>query len=315
MLFHFSTAVILVPTRELAIQHYKHIQTLTPNDSIAVGVAYGGVPRDDQVDILKKGCDILVATPGHLLDFLQRKTIYLDQLRILVLDEADILLSCGERVDRKPVTCIGRQVASILHGTQHDWDITQQPSVIRVFISATLLDSANRSHIHTCDKPASLILLALCQTKPMLLDLNGRKSLATRFATLIELLNTKIPKKTIVFTATRAEADALHLELSSHADLAKAIVVKSQGGMAQQDREEAFTQFHDTNRSAIIVSPGTMARGINITRFVRIIHYQLSQTNPYLEWCTRNGRTARAGYDGEVITLYMIHIIPKTARS
>jgi len=270
------TGLALVPTRELAIQVCKELEPLALKRGLRVKAIYGGAPIEKQIEALKKGVDFVVATPGRLIDLLEREDISVTSVEKIVIDEADRMADMG----------FMPQVEWILRQVELDHQ--------------TLLFSA------TLDGMVSG-LISRYQHEPAMHEVESREvtvaEMQHRFIAVHEMDQVKVAaaiinssNKTIVFTKTRWGADKLASKLLQENVTAAAI----HGDLRQSQREKALKDF-TKGKIRTLVATDVAARGIHVDDVEAVIHYDPpSDAKTYLH---RSGRTARAGESGVVVSL------------
>ena len=270
------TGLALVPTRELAIQVCKELEPLALKRDLMVRAIYGGSPIEKQIEALKKGVDFVVATPGRLIDLLERGDISVTSVEKIVIDEADRMADMG----------FMPQVEWILRQVEADHQ--------------TLLFSA------TLDGMVSG-LISRYQDDPAMHEVESREvtvsEMQHRFIAVHEMDQVKVAaaiinssNKTIVFTKTRWGADKLASKLLKENVDAAAI----HGDLRQSQREKALKDF-TKGKIRSLVATDVAARGIHVDDVEAVIHYDpASDAKTYLH---RSGRTARAGGSGVVVSL------------
>jgi ATP-dependent RNA helicase RhlE len=269
--------MILAPTRELVIQISEQDKKLTRHTSLRVAAVYGGAKMGEQINALRRGVDIVIATPGRLLDHLRRRNVDLGQVSILVLDEADRMLDMGFLPDMKQII---RQIP------------TQRQ---------TLLFSATMS-------PAVLNLAAQFQHNPLHIELNRSMPPATlrqalypvpkhlKTQLLMALFRQVDVNNMLVFTATKQEADIVTRQLRQ-ANISVACI---HGDFKQHERLAALEGFR-AGRYRVLVATNVAARGLDVEGISHVINYDVpDQSEDYIH---RIGRTARAEAEGDAISL------------
>jgi len=270
------TGLALVPTRELAVQVCKELEPLALKRGLRVRAIYGGSPIEKQIEALKKGIDFVVATPGRLIDLLERGDISVSSVQKIVIDEADRMADMG----------FMPQVEWILRQVELDHQ--------------TLLFSA------TLDGMVSG-LISRYQQEPAMHEVESREvtvaEMQHRFIAVHEMDQVKVAaaiinssNKTIIFTKTRWGADKLASKLLQENVTAAAI----HGDLRQSQREKALKDF-TKGKIRTLVATDVAARGIHVDDVEAVIHYDPpSDAKTYLH---RSGRTARAGESGVVVSL------------
>ena len=275
---HRPTGLVLVPTRELANQVSEVIAPLAKVMGRSVQTVYGGVGFDPQREALRKGVDILVATPGRLIDLIEHKDVLLDKIEVLVLDEADRMLDMG----------FSPQVQKILYR------ITA-PHQTMLF-SATLDGAIRRIVDRYLNDPVSHEV----ESAEVTVD-----EMEHRFFYVHQLDKIKVAaaicrgvERALVFTNTKRAADKVAQQLEHEGIKAMAI----HGDLRQPARERALAQF-STGKVPVLVATDVAARGLHIDGVDVVIHYDpTDDSNSYLH---RSGRTARAGLTGVAVTLML----------
>jgi ATP-dependent RNA helicase DeaD len=276
-----ARAMILVPTRELAMQVAEATHKYAKGSNLNVVPLYGGAPMDQQIRALRRGADIVVATPGRALDHIRRKTLDLSTLQILVLDEADEMLDMGFAEDLEAIineTPEARQTALFA--------ATMAPRIAA--IASRHLRHPSRVTIER-EKRAQGKLPRIRQTAYIV-------SRDQKTAALGRVLEFEDPKSAIVFCRTRIEVDQLTDTLNAHGYGAKAL----HGGMEQRDRDRVMQLFRK-EKADILVATDVAARGLDIDHISHVINYDVP--NAPETYVHRIGRTGRIGREGVAITL------------
>jgi ATP-dependent RNA helicase RhlE len=272
-----TRVLILTPTRELCIQVEQSFQRYARHAPVAVASVYGGVPLEPQETSLRRGVDVVVATPGRLIDHLERQNVVFDDLEVLVLDEADRMLDMGFAPQ------INRIVADIPRYRQ------------------TLLFSATMP-------PEVEALARKYLRKPLLVQVGRRSSAAStvkhfvypvprdrKSALLAALLQREVMDSVLVFTRTKHGADRVvrHLEredidaMAMHAD------------KSQIQRAHALAEFK-SGRVRVLVATDIAQRGLDISGITHVINYDVPQQAE--DYVHRIGRTGRAANEGDAFT-------------
>ncbi len=270
-------ALILAPTRELAIQISDAIKTYGRHMHIRQAVIMGGVGQRPQVDALKRGVDILIATPGRLLDLVNQRHVDLRHTEFLILDEADRMLDMGFINDvRKIVTMLPDERQTLLFSATMPREVEKLAREIlfeprRIEIAAkTVAVEAIDQRVHHLDA--------------------GRKA-----AMLSELLATPGFDRVIVFTRTKHGADKVVRNLARGGVIAEAL----HGNKSQGARQRALSNFRE-GRARVLVATDIASRGIDVDDVTHVINYELP--NIPESYVHRIGRTARAGAEGIAIS-------------
>ncbi|WP_321930239.1 DEAD/DEAH box helicase [Paraburkholderia guartelaensis] len=274
-------ALILTPTRELAAQVEESVRAYGKYLKLKSTVMFGGVGINPQIDALRRGVDIVVATPGRLLDHMQQKTIDLSQLEILVLDEADRMLDMGFIHDIK------RVLAKL------------PPKRQNLLFSATFADEIKALADSLLDSPA-LIEVARRNTtaetvaqKIYPVDRDRKRDLLTH------LIRQHNWFQVLVFTRTKHGANRLAEQLTKDGISALAI----HGNKSQSARTRALSEFKDGTLQ-VLVATDIAARGIDIDQLPHVVNYDLP--NVPEDYVHRIGRTGRAGATGEAVSLVCV---------
>ncbi len=274
-------ALVLTPTRELAAQVEQNIENYSKYLPITSAVVFGGVGINPQKAKLKKGVDILVATPGRLLDLVGQKSVDLSSVEFLVLDEADRMLDMGFIHDIKKILAIvPKKKQSLLFSATFSTTIKKLAD--ELLYTPTLIEVAKRNTSAQTIK----------QTIHFVDDSRKR-----------ELLSHLIKKgdwhQVLVFTRTKHGANKLTKQLEIDGISAAAI----HGNKSQGARTKALADFKD-NTIQVLVATDIAARGIDIDQLPHVINYELP--NVPEDYVHRIGRTGRAGNEGEAISLVCI---------
>jgi ATP-dependent RNA helicase RhlE len=270
-------ALILTPTRELAVQIEQSFKTYGRHLGLRHAVVFGGVGQQPQAQALARGLDILVATPGRLLDLMGQNLCRLDKLEVFVLDEADRMLDMGFIHDvRRIIKTLPAQRQTLLFSAT-------MPSDIANLASSILRDPA-RVEV----TPAASTVERIDQW--VLFVEKGDKR-----ALLGEVLKDDSIKRALVFTRTKHGANRLAEQLERMGVLADAI----HGNKSQTARQRALADF-TAGKLRILVATDIAARGIDIDDITHVINYELP--NVPESYVHRIGRTARAGADGVALS-------------
>jgi ATP-dependent RNA helicase RhlE len=266
-------ALVLAPTRELALQIEESFRTYGANLKIRTAVVFGGVGQGNQVKALSDGVDVLVATPGRLLDLLNQRKVRLDKVRILVLDEADRMLDMGFSRDVLKIvdeTPLERQ--SLLFSAT-------MPKAIKKLGEEILLDPVFvevSPEVVTVDKVEQHVF---------------HVPSAAKRALLLHLLNDPAMSRVIVFTRTKHGAN----KVADHLERAGLPAAAIHGNKSQNARQRALEDFR-TGTSRILVATDIAARGIDVDDISHVVNFELPvDAESYVH---RIGRTARAGRSG-----------------
>jgi ATP-dependent RNA helicase RhlE len=271
-------ALILTPTRELAVQIADNLALYGRYLPLRHALAFGGVGEMPQIRNLAAGVDILVATPGRLLDFLEQRHVSLERVEMFVLDEADRMLDMGF------APAVKRVLAKLPAKRQSVLFSATMPSEIRS-LAATFL----RGPLHVEVTPVSSTAERIDQ-RVCLVDRNSKHRL------LVHLLKNHSSGLALVFTRTKHGADRLAKHLSRDGLPADAI----HGNKSQNARQRALEDFR-TGALRVLVATDIAARGIDVKGITLVVNYDVP--NEPESYVHRIGRTARAGADGVAISL------------
>ncbi|HET9023535.1 MAG TPA: DEAD/DEAH box helicase [Burkholderiaceae bacterium] len=275
---HPVRALILTPTRELAAQVEESVRDYGKYKKSTVAVVFGGVSINNQISALRRGVDIVVATPGRLLDHAGQKTIDLSQVEILVLDEADRMLDMGFLPDMKRVfALLPKQRQTLLFSATFSDEIRtlagsllRDPAMVQVAVRNSTVEAVSQ--------------------KVILVD-RGRKS-----ELLAHLVKDNQWYQVLVFTRTKHGANRLAEYLNKHGVTALAI----HGNKSQNARTSALAQFESGELQALVATD-IAARGLDIEQLPHVVNFDLPHVPE--DYVHRIGRTGRAGATGEAISL------------
>jgi len=278
---HPVRALVLTPTRELAVQVAESVKTYGARVPLRSAVVYGGVPLDPQIKELRAGVEILVATPGRLLDLVGQRAANLGQVEILVLDEADRMLDMGFMPDIRRILdlLVGRKQTLLFSATFSDdikrlaGSILNDPETIEVARHGTAAETV-RQLVYPVDRDRKEELL-----RHLILDGDWHQVL--------------------VFTRTKLAASRLASWLDRHGVASTAI----HSDRAQSDRTKALEAFK-AGEIRVLVATDVAARGLDIDDLPHVVNFELPW-NPE-DYVHRIGRTGRAGATGDAISLVTI---------
>ncbi|WP_068459272.1 DEAD/DEAH box helicase [Hyphomicrobium sulfonivorans] len=273
-----ARALILSPTRELATQIADSFRAYGKHTGLTVTVMFGGMPIRPQVSAMSKGVDILVATPGRLLDHVDQRTVNLSGTEILVLDEADQMLDMGFIA---PI----RKILSKLSQRRQS-----------LFFSATMPREINALASEMLTDPLRVAVAAVSKTADRVAQSVIHVEQQKKQSLLAELFRDENMKRTIVFTRTKRGAD----RVARHLETAGVQVAAIHGNKSQRQREVALEQFRK-GRIRALIATDIAARGIDIDEVSHVVNYELP--NIPESYVHRIGRTARAGAEGIAISL------------
>ena len=275
---HPVRALILAPTRELAIQVGESVEAYAKHVPLRSTVVFGGVDIKTQKPALLKGVEVLVATPGRLLDHVESRNLMLNQVQVLILDEADRMLDMGFMPDlRRILALLPRQRQTLLFSATFSDDIKKLAHDF--LVEPVTVETARRNTTAETVKQAV-----------MLVDRDNK------FDALVDLVRARAVKQVLVFTRTKLTAARLAKMLERQAIAADAI----HGDKSQQERIKALDSFK-AGETAVLVATDVAARGLDIDQLPLVVNYELPP-NPE-DYVHRIGRTGRAGASGEAISL------------
>ena len=266
-------ALILTPTRELAIQIQESFNAYGSKLRLKNLVVFGGVNQNPQVDALRRGVDILVATPGRLLDLMQQGYIHINQIEIFVLDEADRMLDMGFVNDVKKV------IAKIPKQRQTLFFSATMPQEIQA-LANSILHNPEKVEVAPVSSTADTIKQSLFYVQK-----DNKRAL------LNYILDDKTIETALVFTRTKHGADKVVKDLVKVGIKAEAI----HGNKSQNARQRALTNFK-SRTTRILVATDIAARGIDVDELTHVINYELPDIPE--TYVHRIGRTGRAGLSG-----------------
>ena len=272
-------ALVLVPTRELAVQVQQSFVKYAKGTDIRVGIAYGGVSIDAQVAVFNAGIDVLIATPGRLLDHLRQGALGLKQLSVLVFDEADRMLDMGFMDEIQAV-------------------LKQVPSDRQTLLFSATLDAAIFSLSKTLLRDPKLIEVAKRNTTAAEIEQVVYAVDADRKPELVShLVRSKNWHQVLIFSRTKQGVDKLVQQLNK-ADI---ITQAFHGDLSQGAREKVLQEFKQ-GKIQVLVATDVAARGLDIVELKYVINFEL----PFIaeDYIHRIGRTGRAGSAGLAITLF-----------
>ncbi len=270
-------SLIVTPTRELAIQIGESFKAYGRHTGLTNTVIFGGVNQNPQTATLIKGVDILIATPGRLLDLLNQGFLSLRDVEILVLDEADRMLDMGFIHDVKKILALVPKKRQSLF-----FSATMPPEIVK--LAATILHNPSKVSVTPVSSTVDIINQSI-----YFVD-KGNKS-----ALLVDILKDKNIKTALVFTRTKHGADKVVKLLDKHHIKAEAI----HGNKAQNARQRALTNFK-AQTTRILVATDIAARGIDVDDLEYVINYEMPNISE--TYVHRIGRTGRAGAKGTALS-------------
>jgi ATP-dependent RNA helicase RhlE len=275
---HPVRALIITPTRELAAQVEESVRTYGKYTHLKSALVYGGVGMQPQVDALRRGVDILVATPGRLLDHVQQKTVDLRQVQILVLDEGDRMLDMGFIHDiRRILALLPAQRQNLLFSATFPEEIRK--------LAASFMRNPATVEVARRNTPAELVAQV---AHPVQAD-QKRQLLA-------HLVKSNDWRQVLVFVRTKHGANRLAQQLLREGIEADAI----HGNKAQNARTRTLAQFK-AGSLRVLVATDIAARGLDIEALPHVVNYDMPHVAE--DYVHRIGRTGRAGIEGEAVSL------------
>ena len=281
---HYPKALILVPTRELAMQVADALQPLGRAVGVFLKTAVGGVPYDRQMDALRRGVEVIVATPGRLGDLIERGACNLSDVEITVLDEADQMADMGflpevtELLAKTP-----EKAQRLLFSATLDGDVD---TLVKRFMHDPVTHSTAPAEVSVSTMDHHALLIPPQEKFPITAAIANREG------------------KTIVFARTQMGVDRLVEQLRQVGVRAGAL----HGGKTQRVRTRTLAEFKE-GRSNVLVATDVAARGIHVDGISLVVH--VDPPKDPKDYLHRAGRTARAGESGAVVTL----VLPKQRRS
>ncbi len=270
--------LVVTPTRELAQQIEEVCRTVSKHTGHTSVTVVGGVGYNPQRNALKQGCDVLIATPGRLIDLMEQGSASLDQVKVLVLDEADRMLDMGF------LPAIRTIVAATPEKRQ------------TLLFSATLDEGAVGSITNLVNEPERIEIAPATSTAETVDQYVLPVSLEAKNAALAQILKKAGTQRVIVFTRTKHRADACRKRLT-RADISCAAI---HGDRSQAQRERALRSFRDGNTD-VLVATDVLARGIDITDVSYVVNFDVPE-DP-VDYIHRIGRTGRGGGVGWSLTI------------
>jgi len=274
-----TRALILSPTREIAAQTAEQSVALTRGTALRTVAVYGGVSMDRQRQALRAGCEIVVATPGRLLDLYRRGDARLDSVEVLVVDEADRMMDMGFVPDL-------RRILALLPAARQSmlFSATMPIALLEIAYEEIL---RNPDHVEVGSQSAPPAAIS----QSVYLVPSGLKT-----DLLLELLGQETMESVLVFVRTRRRADVLARRLQRERMKATCI----HGDRSQGDREKALDSFR--RRSVrVLVATDVAARGLHVEGVTHVVNYDIPAMAA--DYLNRIGRTARAGASGDALTL------------
>jgi ATP-dependent RNA helicase DeaD len=276
-----TVALILVPTRELCMQVAEAVHKYGKALGVIALPIYGGAAMETQLRMLKRGVDVVVATPGRALDHIRRKTLRLDSVKVVILDEADEMLDMGFAED----------LEAILSATPKE----RQTALFSATLPPRIADIAN-THLKNPVRVRIDREIVPAGSAPRVRQVAYIVSRAHKMATLGRVLDVENPTSAIVFCRTRTEVDELTESLNGRGYRAEAL----HGGLSQEQRDRVMKKFR-ANTADLLIATDVAARGLDVQHVSHVVNYDVpSAAEAYVH---RIGRTGRAGREGVAITL------------
>lgn len=285
-------ALVLTPTRELAVQVAEAFQSYSKYQRISILPVYGGQPIDRQLRALQRGVQVVVGTPGRVLDHLARKTLRLDAVKTVVLDEADEMLNMGFIEDIEAIlkeTGEGRQTA---------------------LFSATMpsqIASLAKRYMHDAKRvKVAAEQMTVAQIRQIYYEVGKRD----KFEMLARILDYEVPAAALIFCRTKLEVDSLGQRLTARAHAAETL----HGDLNQVQRDRVMARFR-AGQIELLIATDVAARGLDVEHITHVINYDMPHDPE--SYVHRIGRTGRAGRAGCAISLvtprerYLLQLIQR----
>ncbi|MFH1107450.1 MAG: DEAD/DEAH box helicase [Candidatus Micrarchaeota archaeon] len=272
-----TEALVLVPTRELAMQVVEEFKLLGRHSPHSILAVYGGENIERQIRELQKGAQVVVGTPGRIIDHLERRTLNLSHAKIVVLDEADRMLDMGFIDDVKLI---------LSHTAAH-----KQTLLFSATMPQQIIDLSRQSMVDPQVIKTSEDKLTVDNVLQLYVGVDGRDKISA----LTALLRLKKPSRTIIFTRTKYGADNLHYSLERQGFHSIAL----HGNLTQAKREKSLDDFR-RREGTVLVATDIAARGLDIDDVALVVNYNIPEEP--MTYVHRIGRTARAGKEGEAVS-------------
>jgi superfamily II DNA/RNA helicase len=271
-------SLVLTPTRELATQVAEHFELLGKYRKLSVALLIGGVSADDQIRVLDRGADVLIATPGRLLDHFGNGRILLSDIKVLVIDEADRMLDMGFIPDVEKIIGLLPRIRQTL------------------LFSATLLPEIRRLADKFLINPKEVTVAPPAQTADTVEQSLYVVAAEDKRDALRRLIQSEDVKNALVFCNRKRDVDILYKSLKKHGFDAAAI----HGDLSQSVRTETLQAFRD-DKIRLLVASDVAARGLDITDLSHVFNFDVPTHAE--EYVHRIGRTGRAGRAGRALML------------
>ncbi|TXG02102.1 DEAD/DEAH box helicase [Massilia arenae] len=276
---HPVRALVLVPTRELAVQVADNVKAYARHTPLRATVVFGGMDMKPQTEILRRGVEIVIATPGRLLDHIEQKNVSLGQVQMLVMDEADRMLDMGFLPDlQRIINLLPKQRQNLMFSATFSPEIKK---LANTFLNNPLTIEVARSNA-TAEKVTQIVYKVDEEAKRDVVE---------------HLIRSRDMKQVIIFSNTKIGASRLSTHLEKRGVKASAI----HGDKTQQERMAALDAFKNGSVE-VLVATDVAARGLDISDLPAVINYDL----PYNaeDYVHRIGRTGRAGASGDALSVY-----------
>ena len=272
--------IIITPTRELAIQIYNDAVQLNNTTGFTIGLVYGGVDYNKQRDMVSAGPDILIGTPGRLIDYYKQKVLDLSHIQVMVLDEADRMFDLG----------FIRDVRYLLRR------MPKPQKRLNMLFSATLSWRVMELAYEHMNNPQLIKINPDQVTAEKVKQVGYHVSKEDKISLLLGLLKHIDPRRTIVFVNTKRTADYVWSYLEGNGFHAAVL----SGDVPQRKRQRLFQEFYQ-GKLPILVATDLASRGLHIPDISHVVNYDMPQNRE--DYVHRIGRTARAGASGDAVSL------------
>jgi len=274
-----ARALILAPTRELAIQIYNDAEVLAKHTELKLGLVYGGTGYDDQKRMLAKGADILIGTPGRLIDFYKQHLFDLSHAQVVVLDEADRMFDLGFIKD---IRFLLRRMP-------------KPENRLNMLFSATLSFRVMELAYEHMNNPQEIKIDAETRVAEKIIEYSYYPADEEKSTLLVNLLHRDNPERVLVFANTRHAVDEISRTLTANGISNAAL----SGDVPQRKRESLLEGFKN-GKYKVLVATDVAARGLHIPSVSHVFNYDLPQDAD--DYVHRIGRTARAGQSGDAVS-------------
>lgn len=271
-------ALVLTPTRELAVQVAEAFQSYSKYNHISILPVYGGQPIERQLRALERGVQVVVGTPGRMLDHIRRKTLKLASVETVILDEADEMLNMGFIED---IEAILKETAEM-----------RQTALFSATMPAPIAALA-RKYMKNAQR---ITVEAEHMTVPQIRQIHYEVGRRDKFEMLARILDYEVPSSAIIFCRTKVEVDSLGQRLTARAHAAETL----HGDLTQAQRDRVMARFR-SGQMELLIATDVAARGLDVEHVSHVINYDLPlDPESYVH---RIGRTGRAGREGIAISL------------